>query len=123
MQNFSASIIYYIAAITRTRKARESAMDFMRDLAEYIKGRKVVVVFGEFPYMVKRDESFEALAQYFIDMQPGGSKLIIPGSSIKTMVYETTDYSRPLYGCTRHLWLRAMPIQECTGFHPNLPDL
>ncbi len=109
--------------VTKAPKAYESAMDFMWDLAEYIKGRKVVVVFDEFPYMAKCDESFAALTQYFVDMQLGDSKLIISGSSIKTMVYETTDYSRPLYGRTRSLWLRAMPIQECTGFHPELPDL
>ncbi len=112
-----------MSSVTGSKKEYESSMDFMWDLADYIKGQYMAVVFDEFPYMVKCDESFAALTQYFIDVQLGDSKLIISGSSIKTMEYETTEYSRPLYGRTRTLWLHQMTLKECMLFHEDLSDL
>ena len=112
-----------MSSVTGIKKEYDSTMDFLWDLAEYIKGHKVVVVFDEFPYIVKCDESFAAQTQYFIDMQLDDSKLIISGSSIRTMEYETTDYSRPLYGRTKPLWLHQMSLQECMEFHKDLSDI
>ena len=112
-----------MSSVIGAKKEYRSSMDFLWDLADYIKGRKVVVVFDEFPNIVKCDESFAAQTQYFIDMQLDDSKLIISGSSIKTMEYETTDYARPLYGRTRPLWLHQMSLQECMEFHKGLSDI
>ena len=112
-----------MSSLTGVRKEYNSSLEFLWDLAEYIKGKKIVVVFDEFPYMVECDESFPASVQHFIDVQLGDSKLIVSGSSIKTMKYETQDYSRPLYGRTRPLWVRQMGIRECSVFHLQLPDI
>ena len=66
-----------MSSVIGAKKEYRSSMDFLWDLADYIKGRKVVVVFDEFPNIVKCDESFAAQTQYFIDMQLDDSKLII----------------------------------------------
>ena len=101
----------------------DSTMDFFQDLAEYIKERKTIIVFDEFPYMVNCDKTFPSLTQYFVDKQIGKSKLILCGSSVKTMEYETNDYSRPLYGRTWRLDMDKMPIKDCMQFNPDLPDI
>ena len=108
---------------TGEEKDYSNPMDFLWDLAGCIKGRSIIVVFDEFPYMVDCDKEFAALTQYFIDMQLGDSKLIISGSSVKTMEYETKDYTRPLYGRTVPLYVDQMELGECAPFHPDMPDL
>ena len=105
------------------REVRYSnTLEFFSDLAEYINGRKVVIVFDEFPYMIDCDETFPSVTQHFIDRQMGDSKLIICGSSVKTMEHEIGDYSRPLYGRTWEIRMEEMPISDCMQFHPGLSD-
>lgn len=108
---------------TGVRKEYKTSFDFVWDLAEYIKGKKAIIIFDEFPYIVSCDPSFAGITQHLIDMQLGDSKLIISGSSIKTMDYETADYSRPLYGRTVQLRLKELTIEESIQFHPHLPDM
>ena len=101
----------------------KTTLEFFAGLAEYIKDRKVVIVFDEFPFMINCDKTFPSVTQHFIDTQIGKSKLIICGSSVKTMEYETGDYSRPLYGRTQIIRVGEMPIQDCLQFHPNLSEI
>ena len=108
---------------TGIEREYKDTMEFLWDLAKAIEGRKTVVAFDEFPYILEKDDSFAALTQYFIDEQIGESKLIISGSSVKTMKHETMDKSRPLYGRTWKMEVEGMSIADTVKFHPNISDL
>ena len=108
---------------TGTEKEYRTSFDFVWDLADYIKGKKMIIVFDEFPHMLKCDDSFAGIVKHFIDMQLGDSKLIMTGSSVSVMHYEMTDYSRPLYGRAELLYLDELPFADCIGFHPHLSDI
>jgi len=100
-----------------------TSLDFFWDLADLIKGHKMIVVFDEFPYMLECDMEFAALTQHFVDTLIGDSKLILSGSSVRTMEYETTDHSRPLYGRSQPMYITEMPLRECMSFHPEMDDI
>ena len=53
---------------TGVRKEYKTSFDFVWDLAEYVKGKKAIIVFDEFPYMVGCDASFAGITQHFIDI-------------------------------------------------------
>jgi len=101
----------------------QNTEDFFWDLSEKASQDKIVIVFDEFPYMVECDGAFASRTQNFIDHQIGCSKLILCGSSIRTMRFETDDYSRPLYGRTRRMQIKPMSVSECIEFHPGMSDI
>lgn len=97
----------------------ESALNQIVDIA---KGRKLVFVIDEYPYLASAEKSISSLLQSYIDnyFSDTDMMLILCGSSMSFMEQQVLGYQSPLYG-RRTAQFKILPFdyQEAAQFVPN----
>ncbi len=97
--------------------------DALEEITEMAKGKRLVFVIDEYPYLAKSEKSISSRLQHIIDhvWQETGLYLILCGSSMSFMEYQVLGYESPLYGRrTAQFKIQALTYREMTVFHPNL---
>lgn len=121
------SMSYAMAAFDgRDFRRYEHLQDAVEDIKQVCLEAKTVVVFDEYPYLLKSYPASASVLQHFIDFvnSDTDSVVIICGSSMSVMRKETTDYDRPLYGrFGTKMEVGPLSFQDCAGFHPGMTDL
>lgn len=80
--------------------AYQSYADALDTVTEMAKGKRLVFVIDEYPYLAKAEKSISSRLQHIIGHQWQNSKLylILCGSSMSFMEYQVLGYESPLYG-------------------------
>jgi len=87
------------------------------------RGKRLVFVIDEYPYLAKAEKSISSRLQHMIDHQWQESKLclILCGSSMSFMEHQVLGYESPLYGRrTAQFKIQALTYRESTVFYPKL---
>ena len=89
-------------------------------------GKGSVIIIDEYPYMSSSVEHADSLLQHFMDgpVKETGSKVVICGSQLSSMLEKVHDVSNPLYsrfGIT--LEVKPMSFHDCCLFHGWMDDL
>ena len=133
----------YIPSVKGSESAVvEKAMTHMSGFAEGEKPRTLIELFSlfericreaptliiidEYPYMSSSVEHADSLLQHFMDgpVKETGSKVVICGSQLSSMLEKVHDVSNPLYsrfGIT--LEVKLMSFHDCCLFHDWMDDL
>jgi len=93
----------------------------LREMARLIEGKRLIIIFDEFPYAVESDPSFPSHLQAAWDhlFKNLPITLILSGSHIGMMV-DMVAYSAPLYGrFTGQLPIDALPFAAIKEFFPR----
>ena len=87
---------------------------------EYIADREVVVIFDEFPILVKKYPRIMGLLQEYWDfMRKKNNSIILCGSSI-SMMEKILDYQSPIYGRRTHaIHVKPLRFRDIGEFFPN----
>jgi len=121
LESFSDKILSYfnLGEFLRRFESWEKAFIF---LAQQSKGKRLVVVIDEFPYIVNSNKSIPSLLQNLIDHHLKDTKifLIICGSSVSFIEKEVLSYKSPLYGRrTAQLIVEPFSFFESREFFPS----
>ncbi|MEM2122402.1 MAG: ATP-binding protein [Candidatus Bathyarchaeia archaeon] len=83
-----------------------SFFDLFKYLLEEIKGRKIIIVFDEFPYLIESQKGIVSTFQKIWDelLKEKNVFMILCGSSIGMMETEVLGYKSPLYGRRTGEW-------------------
>lgn len=101
----------------------QSYADALDAVTAMARGKRLVFVIDEYPYLAKAEKSISSRLQHIIDHQWQDSKLylILCGSSMSFMEYQVLGYESPLYGRrTAQFKIQALTYRESTVFHPEL---
>ncbi|PJM78429.1 ATP-binding protein [Bifidobacterium scaligerum] len=100
----------------------ESALTELSKLPEPSNGERRLVVFDEFPYLVKADPSLPSILQNLWDhtLRNANIMIIICGSSMSFIEKELLAEKSPLYGrATGILKMNPMPYWDAVKFFPD----
>ncbi len=123
LKTFSKSIHSYLypnSGTTATFESYEHAFDVITNTS---KGKRLVLVIDEYPYLAKSEASISSRIQHLIDHKWQESKLflILCGSSMSFMENQVLGYQSPLFGRrTAQLKISAMTYKEMTAFNKDL---
>lgn len=91
-------------------------------IAEISMDKKIVIIFDEFPYMVKGNKAIPSILQHAWDHELSGTKvkLIVCGSSMSFMEKEILSEKNPLFGRMTGIYkLNELSLSETKDFLPN----
>jgi AAA+ ATPase superfamily predicted ATPase len=98
----------------------------LRHVHKRAEREKLILVFDEFPYFAKSNESALSILQQHIDLHflKTNMMLILAGSSLSFMQNQVLGYQSPLYG-RRTAQIKLLPVdfQTARQFVPKMPKL
>ena len=103
----------------------ESALSELAKLPALPNGNRRLIVFDEFPYLVKADPSLPSVLQNLWDhtLRNTNIMIVICGSSMSFIEKELLSEKSPLYGrATGILRMRPMPYWDAVKFFPDYSD-
>nr|WP_317627628.1 ATP-binding protein [Halorubrum sp. BOL3-1] len=112
----------FVEAAADTFPGIESICPDWERLFRYLAEQGVIVVLGEFPYLIEQDESLPSVLQALFDNEFAESEttFVVVGSSISMMEEATLLGDSPLYGRTSlTLDIRELSFDAVTEFLPD----
>ncbi|MBT1174362.1 ATP-binding protein [Bifidobacterium sp. LC6] len=103
----------------------ESALTEITRLPNASNGRRKLIIFDEFPYLVKSDPSLPSVLQNLWDhtLRNANVMIVICGSAMSFIEKELLGEKSPLYGrATGILKMLPMPYWDATRFFPQYSD-
>ncbi len=84
-----------------------------------------IVVFDEFPYLMREAPFVPSVIQLFVDrLKNSDAMVILCGSSVSILLEEVHGSGRHLYQRFGHeMKVDALPLRVCKQFHPEMDDL
>lgn len=96
----------------------EEAFD---SLLEAFKGRRILLIIDEYPYILKQDPSFSSVVQSFYDSATDNLMLILSGSDTSFLKDEILDHTSPLYKrSTFNMCIKKLDFFEACQFLQDL---
>jgi len=102
------------------------ATNDLEEIFDYLlretKGKRIVVIFDEFSYLVEKDDSIPSVFQRAVDnlLRNSNMFLILCGSSMSMMEIGVLSGKSPLYGRkTGHIKLEKLPFYSYFEFYPK----
>lgn len=96
--------------------------ELLIEFSKRVKGRRVVLIIDEFPYLIERYKPVLSLIQRAWDLELSKSDLmlILCGSSVSSMETEVISYKSPLYGRRTGQWkVGELPFWSLREFFPS----
>ncbi|MEG0547056.1 MAG: ATP-binding protein [Oscillospiraceae bacterium] len=124
LDNFSRCIMEYTTGVAANSSfsSFQSALEYVFELA---KGKRIVLVIDEYPYVARASKSLASTLQLLIDKNKDSSKLflILCGSSMSYMEDHVLAYKAPLYGRrTAQLKINPFEFFEACRYFTKLSD-
>lgn len=84
-----------------------------------------IVVFDEFPYLIREAPFVPSVIQLFVDrLRNSDAMVVLCGSSVSILMEEVHGSGRPLYQRFGHeMKVDALPLRVCRQFHPEMDDM
>ncbi len=113
------------AFLGRDISDKESFSEVMELIADECISSGGIVVFDEFPYLIKEAPFIPSVIQLFVDrLRNSDAMVILCGSSISILLDEIHDSGRPLYlRFSYEMKVDALPFRVCRRFHSEMDDL
>ncbi|AAL81004.1 ATP-binding protein [Pyrococcus furiosus DSM 3638] len=96
--------------------------ELLIEFSKRVRGRRVVLIIDEFPYLIEHYKPVLSLIQRAWDMELSKSDLllILCGSSVSSMETEVLGYKSPLYGRRTGQWMvDELPFWSLREFFPS----